>query len=424
MIKDNLISEKNLAQNVVNDELTNFLRESACKMLKIAIESEVNEFILKHEYLRANGNKKRIVRNGYLPERKIKSGIGDITVKMPRIRDRLANNDNIQFTSSLIPKYMRRTVTLDIMLPILYLKGISTGDFQNVLTPMLGANAKSISPGVISKLKESWLLDYKKWFTRDLSNKRYVYWWADGVYLSARMETDKTCMLVIVGADEHGKKELVGLIDGFRESKESWLELLNDLQKRGLNYAPHLSVGDGALGFWGALSESYPKTKHQRCWVHKTKNILNKLPKSQQNKAKSKLHEIYLAETKKDALKAFNDFTKQYSTKYCKAVECLKKDKEELLNFYNFPAEHWQHIRTTNPIESTFATVKHRTRKSKGCFSRNTIIASTFKLLMEAQQRWKRLYGYRRLAEVINLVKFVDGEAETSIPKVINEKAA
>jgi len=277
---------------------------------------------------------------------------------------------------------------------------------------------------VISRLKSGWLDEYDVWRKRDLSGKQYVYWWVDGVYLTARMETEKTCMLVIVGADSAGKKELVAMVDGFKESKQGWLDLLQDLQRRGLKHSPHLAIGDGALGFWGALTQVYPQTKQQRCWVHKTANVLDKLPKSQQSRAKSMLHDIYLAPTHHDAKIAWDNFINAYQLKYPKAVQCLEKDKDQLLTFYQFPAQHWVHIRTTNPIESTFATVKHRTRKSKNCFSRNTIIASTFKLLQEAQKRWKRLYGYKCLAEVINLKKFVDGVMVDSVTQNQVSRAA
>ena len=398
---------------MVQDSLTNFLRESAQKMLAMAIENEVNEFIKTHQHLTLSEGLQRVVRNGYQPERTIQTGIGSIALKLPRVRDRENVEEKIQFHTQLIPKYMRRTVTLDVMLPLLYLKGISTGEFTQVMEPMLGASAKSISAHVISRLKAEWLEDYKVWLKRDLSLKRYVYWWADGIYLTARMESEKTCMLVIVGADQDGKKELVGLVDGFRESKESWLELLNNLKQHGLTKGPELAIGDGALGFWGALQEAYPATKMQRCWVHKTANVLDKLPKSQQTRAKSMLHDIYLAPTRREAQQAFEVFLQTHQIKFAKATECLVKDKEILLNFYDFPAEHWQHIRTTNPIESTFATVRHRTKKSKNCFSRDTIIACVFKLCVEAEKRWKRLYGYKRLADIIRLVKFIDGIAES-----------
>ena len=410
--KSNVVNFKNPAKSIIEDYLTAFLKESAQKMLKAAIEAEVNEFLKGCKHLSLPAGQQRVVRNGYQPERIIQTGIGNIEIKLPRVRDREMAEEKIQFHSQLIPKYMRRTVTLEVMLPLLYLKGISTGDFTQVMEPLLGEKAKGLSPNVISRLKSDWLMEYKTWQGEDLSLKRYVYWWVDGIYLAARMESEKTCMLVIVGADKEGKKELVGLIDGFHESKQSWLELLNHLKQQGLSIGPECAVGDGALGFWGAVSEVYPGTSHQRCWVHKTANIVGKLPKSQQAKSKSMLQDIYLAPTKKEAYHAFDLFIQTHQLKFSKATECLIKDKEALLTFYNFPAEHWQHIRTTNPIESTFATVRHRTRKSKNCFSRDTIIACVFKLCKEAEKRWKRLYGYQRLADVINLVKFIDGLSE------------
>lgn len=412
MSKDNVVNFENPAKSIIADHLTAFLRASAQKMLKVAIEAEVNDFLKAHEHLTLPAGQQRVVRNGYQPERTIQTGIGNIEVKLPRVRDREEVEEKIQFHTHLVPKYMRRTVTLEVMLPLLYLKGISTGDFTQVMEPVLGAKAKALSPNVIGRLKADWLDEYKAWRQEDLSSKRYVYWWVDGIYLAARMESEKTCMLVIVGADKEGKKELVGLIDGFRESKQSWLELLNGLKQRGLTTGPELAAGDGALGFWGAVNEVYPATAHQRCWVHKTANILDKLPKSQQAKSKSMLHDIYLAPTKKQAHQAFDLFVQAHQLKFTKATDCLLKDKEALLTFYNFPAEHWQHIRTTNPIESTFATVRHRTKKSKNCFSRDTIMACVFKLCKEAEKRWKRLYGYQRLADVINLVKFIDGIPE------------
>ena len=405
MSKDTVIS----LENPVQDVLTLFLRESAQKMLQLAVELEVNEFIATYQGQRLEDGRQRVVKNGYLPERKIQTGIGSIEVKMPRVRDREPTEAKVHFSSYWLPKHLRRTATLDVWLPILYLKGISTGDFQTVLEPLLGKNAACLSPAVISRLKAGWLEEYQAFLKQDLSQRRYVYWWVDGIYLSARMEDEKTCMLVIVGADSSGKKELVGLIDGFRESKDSWLELLRDLKSRGLKRGPELAVGDGSLGFWGAVSECYPTTQWQRCWVHKTRNVLDKLPKALQAKAKAALHEIYLAQTQADAEKAYQQFIETYQLKYPKATACLEKDKEALLSFYQFPAEHWASIRTTNPIESTFATVRHRTVKSKGCFSRDTIMASVFKLIQEAEKRWKKLYGHQRLADVINLVKFVDG---------------
>ena len=413
MNKNNIHDYKNPAQNCVRDSLSEFLRESAEKMLKAAIEEEVNNFIAGYKDKHLEDGKQQVVRNGYLPERNIQTGIGEVEVKMPRVRDR--GGDQIKFSSSLVPLYMRRSVTIDVLLPLLYLKGISTKDFSESFEPILGHKPKNLSPNVICRLKEEWYDQYQSWQRRDLSNKNYVYFWADGVYVQARSEEEKNCLLVIVGADEYGKKELVSINDGFRESKESWKELLIDIKERGLKVGPKLASGDGALGFWGAIREVYPETKHQRCWVHKTANILDKLPKSSQSKAKEMIHNIYLAETKADAEKAWKKFVNHYGVKYPKVVECLVKDKEELLEFYNFPGEHWIHLRTTNPIESTFATVKHRTRKSKNCFSRKTLISATFKLFMEAEKRWIKLRGKNRIAQVINMEKFIDGIHENEL---------
>lgn len=409
MNKDKVIPYKNPAESVVADELSNFIRISAQKMLKEAVSIEVNEFIDSLSEQKLADGKQRVVKNGYLPERAIQTGVGPVKVKLPRVRDRSPGDDKYIFISNLIPKYMRRTASLDVMLPLLYLKGISAGDMPQVMAPLLGENASSVSEKVVRTLKNSWNADFENWQQRDLSNKRYVYWWVDGIYITARMETEKTCLLVIVAADEHGNKSLLAVNDGFRESKQSWINVLQQLNNQGLKFGPNVAVGDGALGFWGALSEVYPKTKHQRCWVHKTANVLDKLPKSQRAQAKSMLHDIYMAATKNDAINAMNNFVQQHEAKYPKAVACLVKDKDQLLTFYNYPAEHWVHLRTTNPIESTFATVRHRTRKSKNCLSRSTALACVFKLCIEAQKRWKKLNGANKIADVINLVKYIDG---------------
>ena len=415
MKKDNVIAYANPAKLIVEDSLTIFLREQAQQMLQVAIEAEVAEFLSAHANQRLANGHQRVVRNGHLPKRKIQTGIGDVAVKMPRVRDRSNESESIRFHSNLIPNYMRRTATLDVLLPLMYLKGISTGDFQSTLAPLLGSDAKNLSPNVISRLKASWHDDYLAWQKRDLSQKRYLYWWVDGVYLKARMESEKTCMLVIVGADESGKKELVAMVDGFRESKESWLGLLQNLQQRGLTQAPRVAVGDGALGFWGALTEVFPATQHQRCWMHKMANVLDKLPKSQREKAKSMLQDIYMAATEREARGAWNDFIEEYQLKYTKAVDCLLKDKNQLFTFYHYPAEHWVHLRTTNPIESTFSTVRHRTKKSRNCCSRTTIIASVFKLMQEAEKRWRLLNGKQRIAQVIKFEKFIDGVHESEL---------
>ena len=401
MQKDNVIALKKPDTN--EDLLTEVLRQGARQLLASAIEAEVKEFLEQHNHPDV---KARFVRNGYLPEREIQTGIGSVAVEMPRIRDR---ESKIRFSSSVIPKYLRRSASMNEFLPLLYLKGISTNDFVDALTPLIGDSAKNLSPGVISRLKSEWEDEYQIFQQRDLSKKRYVYFWADGIHLQARMENSSECVLVIIGATEQGTKELLAIEGGHRESKESWLSVLLHLKNRGLTLAPKLSIGDGALGFWGALNEVYGETRHQRCWFHKMGNVLDKLPKSLQTTATKQLQEIWMSETRDQAYAAFDSFIKIYEPKYFKATECLQKDKEELLAFYDFPAEQWAHIRTTNPIESTFSTVRHRTYKSKGAFSRTTILTMVFKLCESAEKRWLRLRGFNYLADVIRDVKFING---------------
>lgn len=419
MQKDNVIGFKKPA--AIKDVLTEVLRSGARQLLAVAIEAEVEEFLSAHNS--AEG-KARFVRNGYLPEREIQTGIGEVVVEVPRVRDRNPSVDKILFSSSVVPKYLRRSTSMNEFLPLLYLKGISTNDFVSALTPLFGENAKNLSPGVISRLKADWEDEYAIWCKRDLSKHCYVYWWADGIHLHARMEDSAECVLVIVGVTEQGNKEILAIEGGHRESKESWLTLLRNLKERGLKVAPKLAVGDGALGFWGALTEAYGETKHQRCWFHKMGNVLDKLPKSQQLQATKQLQEIWMASTREDAYKAFDFFIKTYEAKYPKATDCLAKDKEELLAFYDFPAEHWGHIRTTNPIESTFATVRHRTYKSKGCFSRTTILTMVFKLCESAQERWIKLRGFNYLAEVIRGIKFINGVKESEKINSVNKEVA
>ncbi len=330
-------------------------------------------------------------------------------VKVPRVRDRGDTRDTIRFTSSILPPYLRKARSIEDLLPWLYLKGISTGDFQEALTALLGPNAAGLSSTTISRLKADWWADYERWQRRDLSARRFVYVWADGVYFQPRMAEEKQCVLVLIGADEWGRKEVLGLTDGYRESTQSWRELLLDLRRRGLVHAPDLAVGDGALGFWAALREVFGSTREQRCWVHKTSNVLNAMPKSVQPKAKGHLHDIWQAETKAGAQAAFDFFAETYGLKYDKAVAKLTKDRDVLLAFYDFPAEHWKHIRTSNPIESSFATVRHRTGKTKGCLSRKTGLAMAFKLMMSAQAKWRKLDGANRMPEIIQWVEFRDG---------------
>lgn len=417
MSKDNVIAFNNpeSATECVTDTLTALARQGAIQMLAMGLKLELRAFIEQNQCTLDNGNN-RLIKNGYLPERTIQTGIGELPVKVPRVRDKAGE---LNFTSSIIPPYMKRSASIEQLLPLLYLKGISTGDFQEVLAPIFGEQAKNLSPGVISRLKAEWENEYHTWAKSDLSRKHYVYWWADGIYLNARMEDASSCVLVIIGVTDRGDKELIAIEDGLRESKESWTNLLLSIKSRGLKIAPKLATGDGAMGFWAALSEQFPNTKHQRCWFHKSGNVLDKLPKSSRAKAKSMLHDIWMAENKNNAIDAINTFRTVYGDKYPTAVECLTKDQDELLEFYNFPAIHWQHIRTTNPIESTFSTVRHRTKRSKGAFSRTTILTMVFKLCQNAQEfSWHRIRGFERLAEVIEGVKFTNGLTDAEIRKL------
>ena len=391
------------------DPLTEVLRSGARELLQQAVEAEVAEFVARHRELKDEQERQRVVRNGYRPERTIQTGIGEVAVKAPRARDRAGE---IKFQSSILPAYLRRTRSIEELLPWLYLKGLSTGDFSEALAALLGKDARGLSAATISRLKEVWKGEYERWTRRDLSDKNFVYLWVDGVHFGVRLEDASQCILVIIGATVDGKKELLAMLDGYRESEASWKELLLGLKQRGLTIAPKLAVGDGALGFWKALPQVFGHTRAQRCWVHKTANVLNKLPKGQQAKAKAALHEIWMAESRTAAEQAFDHFLTSYEVKYAKATECLAKDRDSLLTFYDFPAEHWIHIRTTNPIESTFATVRLRTAKTRGCVSRAGILAMVFKLTKSAEQRWRKLKGAARLAQVIDGVRFKDGLQE------------
>ncbi|MBI3808708.1 MAG: IS256 family transposase [Nitrospirae bacterium] len=390
----------------VADPLTEVLRSGARELLQQAVEAEVAEFIARHRELKDEQARQRIVRNGYQPEREVQTGIGELPVKKPRVRDRAGE---IKFSSSILPRYLRRTKSIEELLPWLYLKGLSTGDFSTTLAALLGKDAPGLSAATISRLKEVWKEQYERWSKRDLTNKNYVYIWADGVHFGVRLEDASQCILVVIGAKADGKKELLAMTDGYRESEQSWKGLLLDLKQRGLTIDPKLAVGDGALGFWKALPQVFGTTKAQRCWVHKTANVLNKLPVGQQAKAKEALHQIWMAECRVDAEAAFDLFLATYQAKYPKATECLAKDRTTLLTFYDFPAEHWLHIRTTNPIESTFATVRLRTAKTRGCVARAGLLAMVFKLTKTAEQNWRTLKGHARLAQVIEGVKFKDG---------------
>jgi transposase-like protein len=409
MNKDNVIELKN-PEPFIDDPITEILRNGAKKLLAEALEAEIESFLSQYADLKDDQGRMRVTRNGYLPGREVQTGIGPLPVKAPRIRDHQPEDesDRIRFSSSILPPYLRKTKSMEELIPWLYLKGISTGDFSEALAALVGKDAPGLSAPTISRLKTIWQDDLKQWQKRDLSNKQYVYIWADGIYCNVRME-ERQCLLVIIGATKDGKKELLALESGFRESELSWAELMLNLKRRGLKDGPELAVGDGSLGFWKALSKVYDNTRWQRCWVHKTANVLNKLPKSIQAKAKEKLHMIWMAPEKDEAEKHFDDFIKTYEAKYPKAAECLKKDRDALLTFYDFPAEHWRHIRTTNPIESTFSTVRLRTAKVRSCFSSKTVVTMAFKLCQSAQKRWQRLHHSEKLAEVIKGVKFVNG---------------
>ena len=389
------------------DPLHALLREGARELIAKAVEAELAGFLEAYADQRLEDGRRAVVRNGYLPERRVQTGIGDVTVRVPKVRDR--SGGGAVFRSELLPPYLKRARSVEELIPWLYLKGVSTGDYQEALSALLGNQAKGLSANTISRLKQQWLDEHRAWCRRDLSDRRYVYWWVDGVYSNVRLD-DRLCLLVVIGVTEHGHKELIAVEDGHRESEASWLELLTGLHERGLTQGPKLAVGDGAPGFWKALNKLYPDTAHQRCWVHKTANVLEKLPKSVQPKVKAALHEIWMAETREDAHKAFARTLKRFEAKYPKAMDCLAKDREALLAFYDYPAEHWVHIRTTNPIESTFATVRLRTKRSRNCGSRETTLAMVFKLLQSAQKRWKRIKGFRKLELVVNNVRFRNGE--------------
>jgi transposase-like protein len=380
---------------------------------------EAEAFLAALQDLRLPDGRARLVRHGHGPEREIQTGIGPVPVARVKIRDRGATGETerLRFSSAILPKWARRTRSLDALLPILYLRGISTGDFQDALSALLGRDAPNLSPAVVTRLTATWADEYARWQARDLSARRYVYVWADGVYLQARMEEHAECMLVLIGATPEGRKELVGFQVGVRESAQSWRELLVEVKRQGLSLAPEIAVGDGALGFWKALDEVFPGTHHQRCWVHKIANVLNKVPKSVQHAMKADLREIHSAPTRADAEVAMSIFVEKYGTKYARAAECLTKDREALLAFYDLPAEHWDHLRTTNPIESVFATVRHRTVRTKGALSPATARLMVFKLVMAAAKGWRRLKGESQLPKVVAGVTFRDGSEVTASPE-------
>jgi len=394
------------------DVLTDVLRQGAQKLLAEAIDAEVAEWIDAHQDCRDEHSHRQVVRNGHLPQRTIATGVGPVEVKQPRVHDRRPADVQEKFTSAILPPYLRKTKSLEELIPWLYLKGVSTGDFSEALAALLGPQAKGLSATTITRLKSVWQQDYQDWSRRSLAGKQYVYVWADGVHFNIRLEGGRQCILVLLGATADGRKELIAIQEGQRESEQSWKELLLDCQARGLTTDPSLAIGDGGLGFWKAVRQVWPTVREQRCWVHKTVNVLDKLPKAGQGKAKRMLHDIYLAETRADADKAFDLFVHTYEAKYPKATECLAKDRSALLTFYDFPAEHWLHIRTTNPIESVFATVRLRTDKTKGTGTRDACLTMVYKLMESAAKRWRALNGTTLLAEVIAGSVFIDGEKQ------------
>jgi putative transposase len=391
------------------DVMTEILRAGAQKMLAEMIEQEVEDWLARRAHLRDEQGRRKVVRNGYLPKREIVTGVGSLEVRQPRVRDRRPAHQAEPFSSKILPPYLRKTKSIEELIPWLYLKGISTGDFSEALKALVGPNCPGLSATTVTRLKSVWEAEFQEWNKRSLEGKQYVYVWADGVHFNIRLEEDRQCILVLMGATADGKKELLAVVDGFRESEQSWKGLLLDLKARGLTSDPKLAIGDGALGFWKALRQVYPKTREQRCWVHKTANVLDKLPKRLQPEAKQKLHEIWMADTRQHAGEAFDLFVQTYEAKYAKAVECLTKDREVLLAFYDFPAEHWLHLRTTNPIESTFATVRLRTKRTKGSGSRIACLTMVYKLMQSAAKKWRLLNGTQVLVEVLRGTVFIDG---------------
>ena len=404
-------SSSTIALPVVSsqDVLTTILRAGAQRMLAQAIEAEVAEWIDGHAPLTDEKGHRQVVRNGYLPKRTITTGVGPVEVQQPRVLDRRSGEEAEAFSSKILPPYLRKTKSLEELIPWLYLKGVSTGDFSEALQALVGPQAEGLSASTVTRLKQVWEQEYDAWSRHSLEGKEYVYVWADGIHFNIRLEEDRQCILVLLGATVDGHKELIALADGYRESEQSWKTLLLDVKQRGLKFDPKLATGDGALGFWKALAQVFPTTKEQRCWVHKTANVLDKLPKRLQPTAKEQLHQIWMAEKKVDAQQAFDTFLETYRAKYPKAVECLQKDRDVLLSFYDFPAEHWVHLRTTNPIESTFATVRLRHRKTKGNGTRKACLTMVYKLMESAAKRWRLLNGSHYLPEVIAGVQFIDG---------------
>jgi transposase-like protein len=393
--------------------LDQIVRDGARRMLQAALEDEVNAFLETHATKVDQNGRRMVVRNGYLPSREVVTGAGGLEVQQPRVRDKSSDaEERIRFSSSILPPYLRRSKAIDELIPWLYLKGISTGDFSEALQSLTGSPVDGVSANTIVRLKETWTKDFEAWNARNLSGKKYVYVWADGIHINVRLEdqeNQRQCILVLMGATADGEKELIAVRDGYRESEASWTELLADIKNRGLSIDPKLAIGDGALGFWAAVRKMFPEIREQRCWFHKSGNVLNQMPKSVQARAKEAIHEIWMAETREDAYKAFDRFGEMYGAKYPKAWDCLKKDKNELLAFYDFPAEHWKHLRTTNPIESTFATIRLRHRKTKGSGTRKTSLVMMFKLAEAASRKWRRLDGHMHIVSLLEGKRFVNG---------------
>jgi putative transposase len=391
------------------DTLTDILRQGAQAMLTAAIEAEVAQWIGEHERLRDERGHRQVVRNGYLPERSITTGIGPVRIRQPRVHDRRPADEAEPFSSKILPPYLRKTRSIEELLPWLYLKGISTGDFNEALSALVGPECPGLSASTVTRLLAQWQDEYKDWSKRSLKDRQYVYLWVDGIHFNIRLEEDRQCILVVMGATADGKKELIAIADGYRESEQSWRELLLDVKSRGLSIDPKLATGDGALGFWKALPKVFPATRPQRCWVHKTANVVDKFPQRLQPRAKAAIHEIWMADTRQAAHQAFDSFLATYNAKYPKACECLAKDRDELLTFYDFPAEHWKHLRTTNPIESVFATVRLRHKRTKGNGSRAACLAMVHQLMQSAAKRWRLLNGSELLPDVIAGIQFIDG---------------
>jgi len=397
-------------ENIINQPLDEIVRNGAKVMLQKALEIEVDLFLEKYQYILDDKGNRQVVRNGRGRPRKIVAGAGQIEIEAPRVDDRVLEiHQEPRFKSSIVPPYLRRTKNIDELLPVLYLKGISTGDFSEALESILGKDVIGLSAQNIVRLKQVWQKEYEQWSKRELSHKEYVYWWVDGVHFNVRLDNERQCILVIIGVTVDGHKEIIAVSDGFRESKESWVSVIREVKRLGITTAPKLAIGDGALGFWAAIQEEFPETNHQLCWVHKTANILDKLPKSLQGKAKTMIHDIYLAPTRVDANNSFDVFIEEFEAKYPKAIDCMRKHRGRLLEFYNYPAQHWLSIRTTNVVESVFATVRLRTYRTKGCGSRIATLTMVFKLIQSAQKRWNKIRFAQKIKQVWEGIIFEDG---------------